>query len=119
MRRSEKMIKTPFIIAWVVAGCCGAFAAAPTVWVVPISLLRVYPTEAPGSETTVTISCARGEYCAFQVATHAPTGGLTHINLSVWTLTGPGRALNRCKFGRFTNVQTDPQNMTFALKCFW
>src|SRR5439155_18129123 len=86
------MTKTPFIIASILIGYCAAFGAAPIVWVVPSSLLRVYPTDAAGSGTTVTINCARGEYCAFQVAVQAPAGGLTNINFSVSNLTGPGGA---------------------------
>src|SRR5207245_7896114 len=37
------------------------------------------------------INCARGEYCAFQVAVQAPAGGLANINFSVSNLTGRGR----------------------------
>jgi hypothetical protein len=86
------MTKTAFIIAWILAGCGVAFGAAPLVWVIASSLSRVYPTDAPGSGTTVTISCARGEYCAFQVATQAPAGGLSNINFSVSNLTESGGA---------------------------
>src|SRR5437667_11450177 len=85
------MTKTPFIIAWILIRCCVAFGTAPIVWIVPSSLLRVYPTDVPGGGTTVTINCARGEYCAFQVAVQAPAGGLANINFSVSNLTGRGR----------------------------
>ena len=90
---NHNLRKTLFIIVWISLGCgVAAFGAAPIVWVVPSSLLRVYPTDAAGSGTTVTINCARGEYCAFQVAVQAPAGGLTNINFSVSNLTGPGGA---------------------------
>jgi len=91
-RRAKKLTKTPFIIAWLLITCCATFGAVPIVWIVPSSLVRVYPTDAPGSGTTATINCARGEYCAFQVATHAPAGGLTNINFGASSLTGPGGA---------------------------
>jgi len=86
------MTKTPFIIASILIGCCAAFGAAPIVWILPSSLLRVYPTDAAGSGTTGTISCARGEYCAFQVVAQAPAGGLANVNFSVSNLSGRGRA---------------------------
>jgi Domain of unknown function (DUF4091) len=89
---SQELKRTLFVIAWVFAAGCAALAAAPIVWVVPNSLLRVYPTDPPGSGTAVTIYCARGEYCAFQVAVQAPAGGLTKVNFSASSLTGPGGA---------------------------
>src|SRR5438445_10600402 len=79
-RRAKKLTKTPFIIAWLLITCCATFGAVPIVWIVPSSLVRVYTTDAPGSGTTATINCARGEYCAFQVETQAPACGLTNIN---------------------------------------
>ena len=77
-----------FVVVWLTAAC-GAYGATPIVWVVPSSLLRVYPTDAPGGETKVKIRCAGGEYCPFQVAVQAPAGGLTSLNFFVSDLRGP------------------------------
>ena len=88
----KEMKKITIIIACFIAVCSTALGAAPIVWVVPNSLLRVYPTDAAGTGTTVTIYCARGEYCAFQVAVQAPAGGLTNVSISASSLTGPGSA---------------------------
>jgi hypothetical protein len=63
-----------------------ALAKGPTVWVVPSSLIRIGPTEQPGKTSTVTISAARGEYQAFQVAIQAPVGNLSNLNFSVSSL---------------------------------
>jgi hypothetical protein len=89
----KKMKKTAFIIAWIAIGCCAAFGAAPIVWVVPSSLHRVYPTDAPGQGTRAVIRAARGEYEPFQVAIQAPEGGLTRVNFSVSNLVGPRGAV--------------------------
>jgi hypothetical protein len=86
-----KIIRT-LMMLWIAGFCGTALAATPIVWVVPNSLLRVYPTDVAGSGTTATIYCGRGEYCAFQVAAQAPSGGLTNVTLSVSNLTGPGGA---------------------------
>jgi len=68
--------------------CCSAFGATPIVWVVPSSLHRVGPTDAPGSTTSVMIHAARGEFQSFQIAIQAPDGGLTNVNFSVSKLAG-------------------------------
>jgi hypothetical protein len=81
------------IVVWIVLGCCRAFAAAPIVWVVPSSLRRVGPTDVPGLRTNAVIRAARGEYKSFQVAIQAPSGGLTHVNLSDSKLVGPQGAV--------------------------
>src|SRR5437773_3436512 len=86
------MTKAPLIIVWILVGCCVAFGAVPIVWVVPNSLLRVYPTGPPSSVTAVTLYCARGEYCPVQVAVQAPAGGHANIGLSLSNLPGPGGA---------------------------
>jgi hypothetical protein len=88
------MKKTVSVLAvLMLAGCAVAFAANPTVWVVPSTLLRVGQTDAAGSGTTATIYGGQGEYVAFQVAVQAPSsGGLTISNFSVTNLTGPGGA---------------------------
>ena len=75
-------------IACIVLICCKAFGAGPIVWVVPSSLHRVGPTDAPGGRTTVVIRAARGEFQSFQVAIQAPGGGLTNVNFSVSKLVG-------------------------------
>ena len=67
--------------------------AAPIVWAVPSSLLRVGPTDAAGSGTAVTIYGSRGEFVPFQIAVKAPAGGLTNVRLSIPNhLTGPSGA---------------------------
>jgi len=83
-------------LVWIVAVCCRAFGATPIVWVVPSSLHRVGPTDAPGVGTIAVIRAARGEYESFQVAIQAPSGGLTNVNFSVSKLVGPrGAVLSR------------------------
>jgi hypothetical protein len=77
------------MMVWLIVLCGRALGAIPIVWVVPNSLLRVYPTAAPGTRTMVTIYCARGEYQPFQIAIQAPAGGLTRVNFSVAHLVGP------------------------------
>src|SRR5258707_1743164 len=62
-----------------------------TVWVSP-SLVRVGPTEAAGTASSITVSGARGETLDTQVILQAPAGGLTNVNLSASALTGPGGA---------------------------
>jgi len=61
------------------------------VWVSP-GMLRVGPTDNPGTTTFVSLSGARGETVDAQVIVRAPAGGLTNVNLSASTLTGPGGA---------------------------
>ena len=92
-----KLKKTAsLMMVWIVVACGRALGAAPIVWVVPSSLHRVYPTDAPGARTKVMIYCARGEYQPFQVAIQAPAGGLTRVNFSVSHLVGPrGAVLSR------------------------
>jgi hypothetical protein len=77
-------------IVWIVLVCCRAFGAAPIVWVVPTTLMRVYPTAPAGYGTTVHIFAARGEYQSFQVAIQAPAGGLGGVSFSVTDLTSSG-----------------------------
>jgi len=93
----KKMKKAASLtIVWIVLVCCKAFGAGPIVWVVPSSLHRVGPTDAPGIRTDVLIRAARGEYESFQVAIQAPGGGLTNVNFSVSKLAGPrGAVLSR------------------------
>ena len=84
-----------FMLVGLIA-CSGALGATPVVWVVPSSLLRVGPNDAPGERTEAVIHAAGGEYQSFQVAIRAPEGGLTRINFSVSNLVGPnGEELSR------------------------
>ena len=69
--------------------CCKTLATTPIVWVVPSTLDRVGPTDAPGVRTNAVIHAARGEFESFQVAIQAPSGGLTNVNFSVSKLVGP------------------------------
>jgi len=80
-------------LVWIVVVCCRALGATPIVWVVPSSLHRVGPTDAPGGKTNVVIQAARGEFQSFQVAIHAPGDGLTNVNFSVSKLVGSHGAM--------------------------
>ncbi len=80
-------------MVWIVLTCGRVFAATPIVWVVPSSLHRVGPTDAPCARTKAVIHAARGEYEPFQVAIQAPSGGLTNVNFSVSDLVGTGGAV--------------------------
>ncbi len=62
-----------------------------TVWVAP-SLVRVGPTDAPGTTSYINLSSARGETVDTQIIVTAFAGGLTDVNLSASALTGPGGA---------------------------
>jgi hypothetical protein len=63
-----------------------------TVWVAP-SLVRVGPTDAPGTASSISLSGARGETVDSQVVVRAPVGSsLTTVNVSASTLAGPGGA---------------------------
>ena len=75
-------------IFWCALVCCNALGQIPIVWVVPSSLHRVGPTDAPGSRTNVVIHAARGEFQSFQVAIQAPGRRLTNVNFSVSKLVG-------------------------------
>jgi hypothetical protein len=79
-----------FAIVSITMLCTRAFGAKPIVWVVPSSLHRVGPMDAPGSRRNVLVRAARGEYESFQIAIQAPSGGLTNGNFSVTSLVGPG-----------------------------
>jgi hypothetical protein len=58
----------------------------PVVWVPSSTLIRVSPTENPGSGTSAQIHAVRGEIQSFQVAVHAPEAGLTAVTFSVTDL---------------------------------
>src|SRR5437667_11202229 len=60
-------------------------------WVVS-GLVRVGKTDAPGTTTSISLFGARGETVDAQVIVQAPSGGLTNVNVSASTLTGPGGA---------------------------
>jgi hypothetical protein len=63
------------------------------VWVVP-SLVRVGPTNAPGSVSAITLSGARGEYVDAQLVVTAPSNEtLKDVNVMVTDLIGPGGAV--------------------------
>lgn len=63
--------------------------AAPVVWVAQ-SMQRVGQADAAQSVTQAQISAGKGEYESFQIVVHAPSSGLTNVNVSVSTLSGPG-----------------------------
>jgi Domain of unknown function (DUF4091) len=63
------------------------------VWVVP-SLVRVGPTDAPGTTASIALSGARGEYVDVQIVVTAPTyTTLTDVNVTVTDLIGPQGAV--------------------------
>ena len=66
-------------------------SSAFTAWVAP-SLVRVGPTDAPGTASSIALSGARGETLDTQVIVRGPAGGLTNVNLTASALTGPGSA---------------------------
>src|SRR5467141_3043192 len=66
-------------------------SSAFTTWVAP-SLVRVAPTNATGTTSSIGLSGARGETIDTQIIVTAPAGGLTNVNLSPSALTGPGGA---------------------------
>jgi hypothetical protein len=66
-------------------------SSALTAWVAP-GLVRVGPTDAAGTASSISLSSARGETVDTQVIVRAPVGGLTNVNLSASALTGPGGA---------------------------
>jgi hypothetical protein len=62
-----------------------------TVWVAP-SLDRVGQNDAAGTASFISVSGARGETVDTQVIVQAPAAGLTNVNLSASSLSGPGGA---------------------------
>ena len=60
-------------------------------WVAP-GLVRVGPSDAPGTTSSLSLSGARGEYVDAQIIVNAPAGGLTNVNMSASNLTGPNGA---------------------------
>lgn len=53
----------------------------PAVWVAP-SLVRVGPEDPPKEQQQITLYSAKGEYESFQIVVHAPTGGLTKVDVT-------------------------------------
>jgi len=67
--------------------------APMAVWVVP-SLVRVGPTDAHGSVSSIVLSGARGEYVDAQLVVSAPSNAtLTDVDVTVTDLIGPGGAV--------------------------
>src|SRR5258705_2237727 len=67
-------------------------SSAFTTWVAP-SLVRVGPTNAPGTTSSISLSGARGETLDTQIIVTAPAAGLTHANLPPSARTPPAGAL--------------------------
>lgn len=63
----------------------------PNLWVAG-SMNRVGRNDMPGSTSDALIHAARGEYESFQLVVQAPAAGLTHANVTVTDLAGPGGA---------------------------
>jgi hypothetical protein len=59
------------------------------VWVAS-GLIRVGKTEAPGMVSSLDVSGARGEIVDAQIIVHAPSSGLTNVNVSASDLMAPG-----------------------------
>jgi len=82
----------PWLFTVVTAGALAASpslpAQVPVVWVPSSSLVRINPTQKPGSSQTATIYAARGETQSFQVAIQASAGDLSGVSLSVSNLRG-------------------------------
>jgi glycosyl hydrolase family 123 len=70
---------------------CGGVLAQPAVSVVP-SLTRVGQTSSTGTGAQANIYAARNETESFQIVVHAPSSGLSNVNVSVSNLAGPGGA---------------------------
>ena len=65
--------------------------AQPRVWVTS-SLQRTGPSDAAGSGTLAQLYAGKGESESFQVVVQAPASGLSNVNFSVSSLSGPGGA---------------------------
>jgi hypothetical protein len=83
-----RRVQSALVISFGLISCGVAFCAEPIVWVVPSTLVRVGPKDHPGFGTKANLSGGRGEYVDFQVAVHAPEGGLTNLNFSISKLKG-------------------------------
>lgn len=68
-----------------------AAQAAPSVWVTHATV-KIQPGTAPGSATAVSLSAARNEFEAFQIAINGGSGGATNVRVQPFTLSGPGGA---------------------------
>jgi glycosyl hydrolase family 123 len=60
-------------------------------WVIS-GMERVGKTDTPGTTSSISASGARGETVDSQVVVQAPSSGLTNVNVSASTLSGPGGA---------------------------
>jgi chitodextrinase len=79
--------------AMILTNNSAASAALPIpVWAEQ-SMVRVFPTDAPKSTTTATLSAARNEIESFQVVASGGASGLTNVNLALSDLVGPGGAV--------------------------
>jgi hypothetical protein len=58
-------------------------------WIAP-SLHRVGMSDAAGNETQVKVSAAKGSYESFQIVVNGGTKGLSHTNVTISELQGPG-----------------------------
>ncbi|HWB99115.1 MAG TPA: hypothetical protein VG672_20545, partial [Bryobacteraceae bacterium] len=65
--------------------------AQPKVWVTS-SLQRTGPVDAAGSGTLAQLYAGKGEAESFQVVVQSPASGLSNVNFSVSSLSGPGGA---------------------------
>jgi hypothetical protein len=68
-----------------------AHADNPAVWTAP-SLHRVGMSDPAGSAAQESLSAARGEYQSFQIVVNGGAKGLSHVNVTMSDLTGPGGA---------------------------
>jgi hypothetical protein len=66
-----------------------AHADTPTVWTAQ-SLHRVGMSDPAGSDAQTSLWAARGEYESFQIVVNGGSKGLSHVNVAVSDLSGPG-----------------------------
>src|SRR5215472_3483935 len=66
-----------------------AHADNPAVWTAP-SLHRVGMSDPTGESAQANLWAARGEYESFQIVVNGGAKGLSHVNVAVSDLSGPG-----------------------------
>ena len=85
---SRKTLLPTFVVC-VSALATQAYADNPTVWTAQ-SLHRVGMSDPAGSGAQASLWAARGEYESFQIVVNGGSQGLSHVNVTVSDLSGPG-----------------------------
>jgi len=83
------LVAVAFVVVVIFIKANKSSAAAFPVWVAS-GLVRVGKVEAPGMVSAIDLFGARGETVDAQIIVHAPTSGLTNVNLSASDLAAPG-----------------------------